>query len=91
MIHTHTLSDGMKLILDCENKGVPKHLGQIADSMSEWEGSIAEELGLTSANVACIKTKYPNALNLQMYDNNIIVVVITYSKFTTLILTEEKL
>ena len=79
MIYTHTLSDGMNLILDCENNGVSKHLGQIADSMSEWEGSIAEELGLTSANVACIKKKYPNELNLQTYNNIIVVVVIVNS------------
>ncbi|MCG8622465.1 MAG: hypothetical protein MJE68_10780 [Proteobacteria bacterium] len=41
------------------------HLGQIADSMVEWEGLIADELKLTPADVADIKTKYPQRLKLQ--------------------------
>ena len=53
--------------IDFCNEGVPKHLGQIADSLSEWEGPIAEELGLTTADVANIKTKYPSNLKLQSY------------------------
>ena len=52
-------------VLDFENDGVPKHLGQIADTMHEWEGPIAEQLGLTRADVAAIKTKYPGELKLQ--------------------------
>lgn len=63
------LSDGLNLILDCENDGVSKHLGQIADSMCEWEGRIAEELGLTYDDITGITNKYPNSLNLQMYGN----------------------
>ena len=43
----------------------PKHLGQIANSMHEWEGRVADELGLTRADVARIKTKYPSNLELQ--------------------------
>ena len=43
----------------------PKHLGWIARSMYEWEGSIADELELTSADVAKIKKKHQNELNLQ--------------------------
>ena len=46
--------------------GVPKHLGQIADSMCEWEGRIADELELKNADVAAIKCEYPNKLTLQM-------------------------
>ena len=41
------------------------HLGQIADSMVEWEGKIADELKLTPGNVADIKTKHPQKLTLQ--------------------------
>lgn len=54
-------------VLDFENGDVPKHLGQIADSMHEWEGPVAEQLDLTPAKVAAIKTKYPFDLQLQMY------------------------
>ena len=52
-------------VLDFENGGVSKHLGQIADSMYEWEGSVAEQLGLTPAEIAAIKMKYPGELRLQ--------------------------
>ena len=52
--------------IDFCNKGVPKHLGQIAESMAEWEGRIADELGLTEADVASIKIKYPSNLKLQL-------------------------
>ena len=45
--------------------GVPYHLGQIADSMAEWEGRISEELKLTPADVASIHTQYPSKLKLQ--------------------------
>ena len=41
--------------LDFEHEGVPRHLGQIADSMNEWEGPIANQLELTPADVAAIK------------------------------------
>jgi hypothetical protein len=51
--------------LDFSNDGVPLHLGQIADKMYEWEGAIAEQLGLTLADVEDIKKEYPNKLKLQ--------------------------
>ena len=54
----------LDLVIDAENRS-SKHLGQIADSMYEWEGAIAEELGLTTADVAAINTKYPKELKLQ--------------------------
>ena len=54
-------------VLDSENNGVHIHLGQIADSMSEWEGPIAEQLGLLTADVAAIKTRHPGELKLQTY------------------------
>ena len=44
---------------------VPLHLGQIADSMYEWEGPVAEQLGLTQADVAAIKMQHPSELRLQ--------------------------
>ena len=54
-------------VLDSENNGVPIHLGQIAGSMSEWEGPIAEQLGLLTADVAAIKARHPGELKLQTY------------------------
>ena len=51
--------------LDFEHKGVPRHLGQIADSMSEWEGPIANQLELTPADVAAIKADNPK-FNMQV-------------------------
>ena len=35
------------MVLDSEQGGVSKYLGQIADAMYEWEGPIAELLELT--------------------------------------------
>lgn len=52
-------------VLDVNNDGVSKHLGQIADAMHEWEGPIAEHLGLTKAEIAAIKTQHPRKLMLQ--------------------------
>lgn len=43
----------------------PKHLGRIASSVVKWEGRIADELELTEADVATIRTKYPRDLELQ--------------------------
>ena len=48
------------------SSGVSKHLGRIADSMYEWEGPVAEQLGLTQADIAAIKTKHPTELKLRM-------------------------
>lgn len=56
----------LDLVIDSTNGGVSKHLGEIADLMSEWEGRIAEHLGLTPADVSNIKQKHPNELRLQM-------------------------
>ena len=52
-------------VLDFSNDGVSRHLGHIADNMCEWEGPIADQLGLTPADVATINTKYPKSLKLQ--------------------------
>ena len=46
--------------------GVPvEQIGQIADFMYEWEGSVAEQLGLSRPEVAAIKKRYSEDLNLQ--------------------------
>ena len=59
-----------QLVMDGENAITSKHLGQIAaDMMYEWEGKIADELGLTMVDVADIKLKYPLNLQLQTYVN----------------------
>ena len=52
--------------IDSDSGGVPKHLGEIAESIAEWEGKIAEELGLTEADVADIKYKWPSGHRMQM-------------------------
>ena len=52
--------------IDSQHGGVSRHLGQIADAMYKWEGSIADELGLTDVDVADIKHNYPNRFGLQM-------------------------
>ena len=51
--------------IDFDSGGIPKHLGQIAYSLDKWEGQIADELGLTTADIANIKTQYPTNLKLQ--------------------------
>ena len=51
--------------LDAGNDEVPRHAGQIADGMHEWEGPLSERLGLTDTDVAEIKTEHPKKLKLQ--------------------------
>ena len=51
--------------IDSDSDGVPKHLGQIAKAMTEWEGRIADSLDLTQADVNAIKLKHPSNLELQ--------------------------
>lgn len=45
-----------------------KHIGRIADTMPEWEGSNADALDLTPTDVNAIKTEYSKKLKLQKYD-----------------------
>jgi hypothetical protein len=54
----------LDLPLDFYNR-VSLHLGKVADSIPQWEGAIAEALGLTQGEVAEIKAEHPNKLNLQ--------------------------
>ena len=42
-------------MIDSGHGGVLKHLGQIADVMYEWEGAVANSLGLRQTDVAEIK------------------------------------
>ena len=55
----------LNVVLDHHNHGVSKHLGQIADSMYEWEGAVAENLGLTLPEIAKIKLEHQLNLKLQ--------------------------
>jgi hypothetical protein len=59
------ITSNLDQMLDSMNEGVEKHLGLIADFMKEWEGRIAEALGLTPAEVEGIKGKHINKPNLQ--------------------------
>ena len=51
--------------LDFENEGVSRDLGTIADFMLEWEGSIAEHLDLTQADICAIQYRYPREFKMQ--------------------------
>ena len=42
-------------MIDSGHGGVSQHLGQIADIMYEWEGAVADSLGLRQTDVAEIK------------------------------------
>ena len=53
--------------IDFEHDRVQTHLGAIADAMDEWEGRVAEALGLDTVNISSIKTKIKDNLNLQTY------------------------
>ena len=59
------VQDRLNQALDSENGGVPNHLGDIAEFMYEWEGKVADELKLTTADVSNIKKLHPDRLNLQ--------------------------
>jgi hypothetical protein len=52
-------------VIDTTHDQVSKDLGQIANTMYEWEGSVAEQLDLTRAEIAAIKMKHPRQLKLQ--------------------------
>ena len=58
--------------LDFEHRGstgvVSKHLGRIADSMTGWEGAVADNLNLTEADRSDIKGNNHSKPNLQRYD-----------------------
>ena len=41
--------------LDEGHEGVSRHLGYIAQNIPEWEGRVADQLGLTEVNIRDIK------------------------------------
>ena len=66
-MYMYLISDNaLDKVIDSQQGG-PKHLWMIADSMAEWEGSIAAELKLSHADIAMIKAKHPANLRLQRY------------------------
>ena len=44
---------------------IPQHLGRIAESMTDWEGVIADHLGLSEPDRSDIREKNLNRPNLQ--------------------------
>ena len=44
---------------------IPQYLGRIAESMVDWEGVIADHLGLTEADRSVIREKNPSRPSLQ--------------------------
>ena len=48
-----------------DNEG-SKDIGRIVKSMYEWEGDVADALGLTVVDVASIKMLYRDELKLQL-------------------------
>lgn len=44
---------------------VPRHLGKIADSMTGWEGVVADCLGLSASERKDIRVEYPFQAQLQ--------------------------
>ena len=44
-----------------------KHLDMIADFMEEWDGAVADNLGLTEADRIDIRQKYANKPDMQRY------------------------
>ena len=64
-LHPASSQSPLDQVLDSVNHGVSKHLGQIADCMYEWEGPVAEQLGLTKAEVAAIQMEHHLKLKMQ--------------------------
>ena len=54
--------------VDIRGRTVPLHLGQIASDMTDWEGAIADNLGLTEADKADIMDRFHRKPSLQRYD-----------------------
>ena len=44
---------------------IPRHLGKMAESMTDWEGVIADHLGLSEPDRSDIRDKNPTRPNLQ--------------------------
>ena len=46
---------------------IPRHLGKMAESMTDWEGAIADHLGLSDSDRSDIRDKDPRQPELQRY------------------------
>ena len=46
---------------------IPRHLGKMAESTTDWEGAIADHLGLSEPDRSDIRDKYPRQPELQRY------------------------
>ena len=46
---------------------IPRHLGKMAESMTDWEGAIADHLGLSEPDRSDIRDKNPTQPKLQRY------------------------
>ena len=46
---------------------IPRHLGKMAESMTDWEGAIADHLGLSEPDRSDIRDKNPRQPELQRY------------------------
>ena len=44
---------------------IPRHLGKMAESMTDWEGAIADHLGLSEPDRSDIRDKNPRQPELQ--------------------------
>ena len=44
---------------------IPRHLGKMAESMTDWEGAIADHLGLSEPDRSDIRDKNPREPKLQ--------------------------
>ena len=50
---------------DARGQVIPHHLGRIADSMTDWEGAIADHLGLSETDRSDIREMYSSKPKLQ--------------------------
>ena len=50
---------------DGRGQVIPEHLGRIAESMVEWEGVIADQLGLGEPDRSDVRKRNPNRPSLQ--------------------------
>ena len=50
---------------DSRGQMIPHHLGRIADSMTDWEGVIADHLGLSEPDRSDIRERNPREPTLQ--------------------------
>ena len=50
---------------DAKGQVIPHHLGRIAESMTDWEGVIADHLGLSEPDRSDIRERNPREPKLQ--------------------------